>query len=131
MEKNVSMLYVDRRIYEMEVGEKAYTNPMACVFNREDIPYLYTDMKVTGKPCGLSSMPITRIGKGKADFEIDLDYQYFGGKYHKITLDKLSSIFQELDLSRLARLSPKNLKAKNYLKQREIDAIGERFGLVL
>src|SRR3989344_2123338 len=55
-------------------------------------------------PGGTVSMPIKRIGSGRADYEIDLNFNYSGGKYEWTTQkDPFSGVVgaNELDFVRL------------------------------
>ncbi len=71
----------ERTIGDMEVGEVGYAVPWSVGFDEDEIPYLNLGMIMDKKRLGTAAMPIKRTGPGRADYDIDLDFNFFGGKY--------------------------------------------------
>ena len=72
---------LERKIKDMEVGEEGFAVPWALGFNEYKIPYLNVEFSIGKSPYGSRSMPIKRIGRGLADYDINLEFDYFGGAY--------------------------------------------------
>jgi hypothetical protein len=61
-----------KEIKDMAVGESGYTVPWAVMLDPQDRAYIRLDYTIESSPEGTVEMKITRIGPGRADYEIDL-----------------------------------------------------------
>ena len=73
---------LERKIKDMEVGEEGFAVPWALGFNEYKIPYLNVEFSIGKSPYGSRSMPIKRIGRGLADYDINLEFDYFSRSLH-------------------------------------------------
>ena len=72
---------LETNIRDLPIGKTYYTVPWALAFNKNDEAFLDLGMSVTENPRGTSSMPIKRIGPGRADYDVNVDFDYGGEKY--------------------------------------------------
>jgi protein-arginine kinase activator protein McsA len=73
----------EKPLESLAEGETGYTVPWALTFGKDKNIYLSTNFTATQKPICASCMPIKRIGPGKADYEINLNFEYFMKKEYE------------------------------------------------
>ena len=96
----------EKSIEDMAIGEKGYIVPWALEFDKQGNAYLNTGFTIHSSPEGTVSMPIKRTGKNVGQYEIEVDFNYFGKKF-KWEQKEVQNLFSELmgvDLSKIVIL---------------------------